>query len=336
MPTQIEQLPSEIWFHTFSYFEGHELIRLFSHLNSFIDSLLHSKYLHLHLRIRQGESNERLTEWIWSEINRENIFSLNFVTRKANCLIQFLRWNALSLTHLSTLSVYLKQSSSSYNIPYLIIALGQMPSLNRLRIKYRSRLNSNNDPLELLLSALFSSRFPIRSYAINFEITNYQLKTSTWTTNQFLQHLSIEETSFSNLLLILSFTPQLQSLRTRLRESNNVSYQKVSLPNLRKAHLRVWLLPFHQLEIFKECVPTLEILQLTGYFASSETNYLKEKSLRQLVHDIRCFKVNLSGYKLGGLRKEFLKDHMPNSNEGNCLSYEENGEFIKVFIKLRS
>ena len=144
MPTQIEQLPSEIWFHTFSYFEGHELIRLFSHLNSFIDSLLHSKYLHLHLRIRQGESNERLTEWIWSEINRENIFSLNFVTRKANCLIQFLRWNALSLTHLSTLSVYLKQSSSSYNIPYLIIALGQMPSLNRLRIKYRSRLNSNN------------------------------------------------------------------------------------------------------------------------------------------------------------------------------------------------
>jgi hypothetical protein len=74
MSLQAEQLPSEIWLYIFTFFEGHDVVRSFSCLNSYFDSLLHSPHLQLYIRIKQNESNERLPKSTWSHINIENIY----------------------------------------------------------------------------------------------------------------------------------------------------------------------------------------------------------------------------------------------------------------------
>ncbi|CAF3904872.1 unnamed protein product, partial [Rotaria sordida] len=155
MIPQAENLPREIWLYIFTFLEGHDVVRSFSCLNVFFDSLLHSSHLQLHIRIRQNESNERLPESTWSHINLQNIYSISVGRRKANCLIQFLRWHAQYLVSLRSLSIYLRKSKLYTNIQFLIYALEQIPSLKRIRIKYIAKSDPNIDNLKLLTTYIF-------------------------------------------------------------------------------------------------------------------------------------------------------------------------------------
>ncbi|CAF4990957.1 unnamed protein product, partial [Rotaria sp. Silwood1] len=134
MVSQAENLPREIWLYTFTFLEGHDVVRSFSCLNVFFNSLLHSPHLQLHIRIRQNESNERLPEPTWLHINLQNIYSISVGRRKANCLIQFLRWHAQYLVRLQSVSIYLRKSKLYTNIQFVIFALEQIPSLKHIRI----------------------------------------------------------------------------------------------------------------------------------------------------------------------------------------------------------
>jgi hypothetical protein len=54
MSLSIEHLPAELWLMIFSFLEGQDLQRTFSHLNSFITGLVHSPCLRVYLNVKTG------------------------------------------------------------------------------------------------------------------------------------------------------------------------------------------------------------------------------------------------------------------------------------------
>jgi len=336
MPLQAEQLPSEIWLYIFTFFEGHDIVRAFSCLNSFFDSLLHSPHLLMHVRIKSNEFNERLPELTWSHINLQNIYSLSVGRRRANCLIQFLRWNAQYLTHLCSLSVYLRKSNFFNNIQFLIFALEQIPSLNRIRIKYTAKFDQNVDNWELLMAYIFSERFPIHNCSFISDISDYNMITSTWSINPSIKYLHIDRTTLNNLFSLLSFTPQLNSLRAGLNASNIVSYKNVVLIHLKKADLYLYQLRFTQLQLFKEVVPNLQSLLLDGVFDGNDDNFFNEKLWYELLNNIIYFHVTLRCYRFSNSDKTVLRNHICNLNEKSWFSYNESGQILTVYIKFKS
>ncbi len=333
---QAEQLPAEIWLSIFTFFEGHELVRAFSCLNSFFDSLLRSPYLELYIRIKVNESNERLPASTWSYINRENIYSLTVGRRKANCLIQFLRWNAQYLTHLSSLSVHLRKLNIYYNIQFLIFALQQLPSLNRLRIKYTGKFDPRADSLQPLMRNIFNSRFTIQNYLFISNMMNYTMKTSAWSINPFLKYLYIEDICFNNLFSFLSFTPQLHSLRSAVRASFNVPHQSIILNHLEKVNLNLRWPRFAQLQMLKEIMPNLKSFRLRGRLEADDEDYFKENLWYKLLDNIKYFHVNLHHSAYYEARKTIFKNRFQNFNGKSWFRYEETQRSVNIYIKFQS
>jgi hypothetical protein len=336
MLLQAEELPPEIWLSIFTFLEGHDLVRAFSCLNSFFDSLLRSPHLQLHIRIKKNESNERLPNATWSHINRENIYSLTVGRRKANCLIQFLRWNAQYLIHLSSLSICLRKSNSYYNIQFLIFALEQLPSLNRLRIKYITKLDSNTDDLQPLMVNIFNNRFTIQNYAFICNMCAYSMKTSTWSINPCLKSLYFDDISFSNLYSFLSFTPHLYSLRSVMNASLTIPRQNVILHHLQKVNLYLHHSRFVQLQMLKEIIPNLLSLRLRGVLDVDDENYFKENLWYKLFDNIQYFNVNLTCSTFTEARKAIFKNYIQNFTGKSWFSSKETQQSMEIFVKFQS
>ena len=338
MVTQAEQLPTEIWLNVFSYFEGHNLVRTFSRLNFFFDSLLRSTYLRLYLRIEQGDANRQLPEWTWSYINRENIYSLSSEVRKSNCLLQFLHRNASSLTNLTSLAVDVRRFNvfSHGHYSRLISALEEISSLHRLQIKCSSELNRQRRGLELLFNAIFSRQFRIRTYSIAFDMSTLAIITSIWRINPFIQHLSIEKIDSHILLPLLSCTPQLRSLRTVWYQLNNPVDRSISLPCLNKVRLRIERTRFDQLQLLKEWAPNLRSFRAMGSFDRQDMNYLNENLWRKFLHNFQDFQVSLTDGEYNSSRQRLLIDHIENFNTENWFSYKDENSWIRLSISIHS
>jgi hypothetical protein len=336
MPLQAEQLPSEIWLYIFTFFEGHDLVRAFSCLNSFFDSLLHSSHLLMHIRIKPNEFNERLPESTWSHINLENIYSLGVGRRKANCLIQFLRWNAQYLVRLSSLSVYLRRSKIYYNAQFLIFALEQIPSLRRLRIKYLTKFDRYVDHLEPLMAYIFSQRSTIQTYSLISDMSDYNMITSKWSINPSIKYLHVGEMSSDNLFSLLSLTPHLYSLQAMVNTSSVVSYESFALIHLKKVNLRLYRSRFHELQILKEIAPNLQSLRLRGSFNDNDDDFYNEKLWYQLFNNIRYFQVALENSAYDDTKKIELRNHIRNWDGKSWFSYQETKSSLTVSIKFKS
>ena len=336
MPLHAEELPPEIWLSIFAYFEGHDLVRSFSGLNSFFNSLLRSPHLRLHMRMKKDESNERLPESTWAHINRENIYSLAVGRRKANCLIQFLRWHAQYLTRLTSLSVYLRKLNSYYNIQFLVFALGQLPALKQLRIKYTSKINSTSDELQPLMASLFNNRFIIPNYSLVFDMSEYKIDTSTWSINPYLTSLRFDCISVNNLLSLLPFTPQLHSLTLQLTSSSTPLYPNITFDHLQKLELRLRWTPFASLQAFRKTMPNLRVLILNGSMEGTDENYCKENLWNKLLNNIEYFRVKLSSFAYDERKKTIFKDLIQNLGEKSWFSHKETEHRITITIQFQS
>ena len=216
MSLKAEELPVEIWLNVLSYFEGHDLVRSFSCLNSFFNRLLHSSYLKLHMRIRVNESNRKLPDSPWSHINVENIYSLAVGRRKANCLLRFLRWHAPSLKNLSFLSVYIRKSSDYQNIELLLSALSKLPFLNHLRKVHLHILC--NQFIELLA---------FKTLAPNLESLSIDGYLSNRDENYFHEHMWNQLfTNLKHVQVNLQHSPTSSSVKTTLRDYIAKLYDK--------------------------------------------------------------------------------------------------------------
>ncbi len=336
MPLQAEQLPTEIWLYIFTFFEGHDVVRSFSCLNSFFDSLLNSSHLQLYIRIKQNESNERLPESIWSHINLQNIYLLSVGRRKANCLIQFLRWNARYLIRLCSLSVYLRKSNFYTNIQFLIFSLEQIPSLQHIRIKYTPKFDPNDDNWGQLMAYIFSKRFTIQKCSFISDMSNYNMINSTWSINSSLKYLHIGDMSSNNLFSLLSFTPQLYFLRAKIVGSHDISYKNIVLTHLKKADLYQHKLRFDQLQMFKEAAPNVKSLRLEGICDGTDDNYFKESLWHELLNNVKYFHVNLRSFGYTDVEKTTLRNRISHFNGKSWFSYEETEQILRLFIKYKS
>ena len=335
MTLQPEHLPSEIWLYIFSFFEGHDLIRSFSHLNLFFDSLLRSSHLQLHIRIKKDESDQRLPEPIWSHINLQNIYSLSVGKRKANCLIQFLRWHAQYLIRLRTVSIYLRQLNIYYNTQFLIFALEQLPSLQCIHIKYQG-LHTYSFDLNPVLNYIFREKSIINSCSfatVGLDFNNDNFK---WSINQHLKYLKIREISFDKLFSILSYTPQLHYLTATIDSSHIVSEQSFTLSQLRKLDLYIFRSPVARLRMLKQAAPYLQYLRVRGCINSDDNDYFNENLWNELLHNIKFFDIEVSGWVYNGEKKQSLTNHIQNYQGKKWFKLKTKNSCLEVIISFKS
>ncbi|CAF1938952.1 unnamed protein product [Rotaria magnacalcarata] len=258
-----EYLPRELWLHIFIYLEGHDIVRSFSCLNSLFASLLRSSHLQLFICIKQNESNEKLPQSTWSHINLENIYSITVRQRKANCLIRFLRWHAQHLVRLQSLCLYLRKSVGTI------------------------------DNFQLLTAYIFSERFIAQKCSFIFEMSDANVTPSDWSINRMIKQLYIHSITSTELFSLLSFTPQLYSLETTMKLSQEISNQNVALPHLEKLNLHLAHTYFLQLEMLKELATNSRSLRVKGYFNTDDDNYFNENMWHKLFKNINYFDVDL-------------------------------------------
>ncbi|CAF1104731.1 unnamed protein product [Adineta ricciae] len=336
MPAKAESLPSEIWLDIFQYLEGHDLIQAFSRLNLFFTSLLCSSHLRLNIRIKQNESNRRLPMSPWSKIRLSQISSLAAGQRKANCLIQFLRWNAASLLGLRSLSVYLRKSKLDENIQLLTIALQQIPSLVNLRIKYGGKFCTNFDYFEPLMMYIFNKRSPIQNCSFDFNVQHDKMKTSKWTNNPSLKSFRSNQTSWTDLFTLLSFTPCLCFLQAEIRPSILKPDVEIVLLQLTKAKLILNSPRFVQLEAFKAIAPNLTCLDLVGSFNFRDKNYFNETLWLHFLHNIKSYRVNLSVFVWGSSHIRTVNNYIQDLREKQWCAASDHRINLHVSIQFTS
>jgi hypothetical protein len=336
MSLQAEWLPPEIWLYIFSFIEGHDLVQAFSHLNSFFDSLLRSQHLQLHIRIQRNESNERLPQAIWSHIQLQNIFSLSVGRRTANCLIQFLRWHARHLIRLRTVPIYLRKSNIYHKIQHISLALQQLPSLNCIRIKCSTKFDSGVDAMEPLMMYVFSNRNNIQKCSFVFDMSNYNMITSNWSINSSLKYLDVVPISWNNLVILLSYAPQLYSLRANIVESHESEYENFVFNHLKMVDLRLHGQRFSQLQMIKTIAPNIQSLQLSGIFNVKDNDYFNENLWHKLFENIKYYHVNLKNFQYGESEKICLRNRIRDYDGKNWFSWNEPPYLLAVNIKFKS
>jgi hypothetical protein len=335
MPSVAEHLPLEIWLYIFTFIEGHAVVRAFTQLNVFFDSLLRSPHLQLYLRTKKNESNERLPQLPWSYINLQNIYSISVGQRKANCLIQFLRWHAQYLIYLRSLSVYLRQSTLHNNTQFLTFALYQLPSLNDIRIKYKG-LHKHSFNLDPILMHIFRQNSTINRCSFDFEWFDCDLKTSGWFINPNLTHLHIAKISFNKLSTILSFTPGLLYLKASIDSSLVVSHNHFTLSHLRKLDIFIDKSSFAHLRILKQATSCLQCLRFKGDFNVNDDGYINEKLWQELFCNIEYYNVRLIAFGFNGERKQLLINRTRDCQGKKWLERIDNGKLMKVIISFKS
>ncbi|CAF4012563.1 unnamed protein product [Adineta steineri] len=321
MASTAEDLPSEIWFYIFTFIEGHDIVQSFSSLNSFFNSLLHSQYLQLHIRIKKNESNKRLPVSTWSHIDLRNIYSLSVGQRKANCLIQFLRWNANYLIYLRSLSIYLRKSKFDNHIQIITSALQQMPSIRNIRIKYTAQFNPDIDHFEPLMLYIFSTKSTIQKCSFNFRMFRYNIIVSKWSISPALKYLKINSTSWNNLFSLLNLTPYLYSLKAVISQSDTILNKDIVLDHLKKANLYLTCSRFIQLELLKNVAPNLESLQVHGNFSPRDPAYFNE---------------NLWTYVESPSEKQALRDYIVELKGKVWFTWEAHPPNLQAVIKFTS
>ncbi|CAF3000594.1 unnamed protein product [Rotaria socialis] len=331
-----ECLPRELWLHIFTYLEGHDIVRSFSCLNSLFDSLLRSSHLQLFIRIKQNESNAKLPQSTWSHIYLENIYSITVGRRKANCLIQFLRWHAQYLVRLQYLSLYLRKSKLSTNIQFLIFALDQMPSLKQVRIKYLAKSVGTIDNLQLLTAYIFSKRFTAQKCTLISDMSDANMTPSDWSINRMIKHLYIHSITSADLFSLLSFTPQLYSLKTTMKLSRDISNQNVALPHLEKLNLHLDHAYFLHLEMLKELAPNLRSLRVRGYFNTDDDNYFNENMWHKLFKNINYFDVDIRMWVILDSKKVNLKSRIRHCEGKSWFHWEETNVILRGTITFKS
>ena len=334
--THISILPTEIWLQILSYIEGHEIIDAFSGLNCFFDQLLHSPHLRVHLRVKHDECEKNLSQPSRKRLPLESVRSLGYRRRSRNALFQFLHWNSNHLIHLEILSIYLRPRTERSPYYLLFNVLDELPALKSLRIRGvmtipRCGLISFAD----LHRKIFSNRLRLEQCELIFEPQYFDLSGRVWPGPSTIRFLTIEKITWSNLLVILSTTPNLTVLETYLIRSR-ADPVTFNLPSLRKLTLCLHETEFVVLEEIRRLAPSLNYLWIYGKYPLADENYFREHLWRELFDGIDFYQVELGHMDSWTSRYEsYQKRFAPLINEG-WLRLSVDSYFLYVKIVFRS
>ncbi|UJR20370.1 hypothetical protein I4U23_023502 [Adineta vaga] len=203
MPTRFEDLPNELIYEIFELFDIYRLNQHFSNINQRFQDLLTNSSFPIHINISsisKTDFNHHDTYYIQPNIHRiKSIYSSNPFTIKLIDLVNFPQLENLTLNNtdtnalrtllyrfisssirLSTLSISIAEYVQYTDDLYLLIF--QLPQLKYLKVSFQNDWNGEYLPISTNLSS------PI-------------------------EHLIIEKSChFNELLVLLSYTPQLRYL----------------------------------------------------------------------------------------------------------------------------
>lgn len=113
--THIEDLPGEIWFELFSYFDGQSLVDSFSQLNSSLQSFLNDYRLLIHLNI--SSRNDPIPSLF--NINQIISLTLNYSQVKSDEIIDLNSFKRLRSLNLLFINDYQLEKTSEFQLNYL-------------------------------------------------------------------------------------------------------------------------------------------------------------------------------------------------------------------------
>jgi hypothetical protein len=270
-----------------------------------------------------------------SHIDLQNIYSVSAKLDAVYSLVQFLSRRARHLVHLRSLSVHLGITTAHVSIQFLALALQQIPSLHRIFIE-SIPLPTTSADLDPLMLYIFREKSTINNCSLRLDRLNCDIKISNWFINPNLKHLNITRVSWKQLVSILTFTPQLHVLKATINPYGIVPQDISTLYQLRKIDLSFRNLSFAPLLILKQAAPNLQCLHLKGYFDANDTDYLNDKLLHTLIHNVKHFNVELSALSSDDTRNQIIKRLIRDCQEKEWFKIEENEKFLTVCVIIKS
>ncbi|CAF2077456.1 unnamed protein product [Rotaria magnacalcarata] len=111
MKTLIKQLPAELWISIFSYLKAHDLLQIFTNLNTYFDELIASDHLLFNMRFGKSDRNpfEYSIRSYWPDFILHRIVGIRpILQHKTSHISEFLRWHCTNLIQLKSLEVKLR------------------------------------------------------------------------------------------------------------------------------------------------------------------------------------------------------------------------------------
>jgi hypothetical protein len=289
----LENLPNELFYEIFDYLEGCQLYEAFSNLNTRFQHLLDCSSFRLKIRYSsyQEDQHHRSTDII--TLNRHKILSLSLYRSLLNGE-SFPRFTIDS--SFSCLESLVLENIKSNELLPLLIGLISLPRLCALTIEPDDALEDIDNVYQAIFQLpmlkynklSFFSFFSFETF-IPLPIANNEQ----WTRIEYLyiHHCC----ALDELIIILTYTPQLCRLNCRQVNDSNGVIRKQSL-NIRSNLTHIFIdrcsAEFDEMEIFMtKIVPHLQVLDIT---CSRDAAYLDadrwERIISQHLLHLRIFK----------------------------------------------
>ncbi|CAF4449717.1 unnamed protein product [Rotaria socialis] len=219
MKTLIKQLPAELWASIFSYLEAHDLLQVFTNLNTYFDESIASDHLLFNMRLGENDHNpfEYSIQSYWSDFILHRIVSRRpILQHKASHISEFLRWHCTNLIQLKSLEVTLR----GREIPTICNTLKQLKSVQLLSME----CVPNQHFLDAILSAPTS-----RVCRLDFSRSSTTIKIySNKMSNIETLYIKIQGDSHNSIIdLLLNRMPKLK--RLEITNPNDYFYNRDSL-----------------------------------------------------------------------------------------------------------
>jgi hypothetical protein len=216
------------------------------------------------------------------------------------------------------------------------LALQQLPSLSCIRIKFSAKFDPGVDAMEPLMMYVFGNRNNIQKCSFIFDMSNYNMVTSNWSMNLSLKYLDVVPISWNSLVTLLSYAPQLYSLRANIAESHESEYENFVFNHLQMVDLRLHGQRFSQLQMIKTIAPNIQSLQLSGIFNVKDDDYFNEKLWHELFNNIKYYHVNLNKFEFRESEKIYVRNRIREYDGKNWFSWNERVYLLEVNIEFTS
>ncbi|CAF3471663.1 unnamed protein product [Rotaria socialis] len=282
--TTIENLSNELFYEIFDYLDGCNIYQAFLNLNYRFQQLLHASALHFKITIPSSDETDEEDYEQLLHINKQQILSLTVTLYSSED-------NLFSLYPINLFTCLESLSLSSIQSEILISILTDLTYSTHLRsltidIDTQSPSSNLNEIYRLIFTlpqlkyVSCSSDSTIRSKLLSVA-TKKQLTT--------IEHLVIDHNcTFSQLSIIISYTPKLRYLHISSLDENNYSSETIlpiNLFNLTHLSIKSCEITFHDLKFFiTETKCNLKVLHI-DYIQFYDPHYVDDNRWESLISE---------------------------------------------------
>ena len=284
-----ENLPNELFYEIFGYFNGFELYKTFSNLNTRFQNLIATSFLNFKLGGSSSYSQLDLQRIVEPNRHRTTSLCLKRIWNDSSAFTTFTIDSSFS--RLESLAIY---GIKSYDILPRLSGLISLPYLFSLILDIE---NHDTGPKDF--SHIYRFIFSLATLKYNkvFSMVNTPDISLTIATNiQFsaMKYLNIEHScKINDLITMLSYTPRLCRLGCRevIESIENINEVVVLLPDLTDISFRNFRLRFDVLEIFiKKIRSQLQQLRITTCWGEAYLDANRwERLFQEYIPQLRKF-----------------------------------------------